>query len=226
MSDREAFLAAIRDAPDDFGPYLVFADWLEETGQELDDLHAKMIRLSVDCELRTVAGQDVPKELHDAATLATCHYRSRLIDNPILDYGTLIAFRAGFIDHINCFSWAWEGGKNLFPNYPLDDPDAGGIHAEGFGKLVVACHPSPKVWYLDAVVSQEMQFPHGATASSQLFYLDSPTRFRAVREMLGQDEVRQDSISFSFPSRDYLEHTLSRWANELARRDAQLPPVT
>jgi len=33
VSDRDAFLAAIHDAPDDDAPRLVFADWLEENGE-------------------------------------------------------------------------------------------------------------------------------------------------------------------------------------------------
>lgn len=35
MSDREAFIAALRDAPDDRDAHLVFSDWLEENGEPL-----------------------------------------------------------------------------------------------------------------------------------------------------------------------------------------------
>src|SRR5687767_11912611 len=41
MSDRDAFLAAIRAAPDDDAPRLVFADWLAERG---DPACAELIR--------------------------------------------------------------------------------------------------------------------------------------------------------------------------------------
>ncbi|HKA08337.1 MAG TPA: TIGR02996 domain-containing protein [Gemmataceae bacterium] len=44
MSDRDAFLAAIHDAPDDDAPRLVFADWLEENGQSE---RAELIRIQI-----------------------------------------------------------------------------------------------------------------------------------------------------------------------------------
>jgi uncharacterized protein (TIGR02996 family) len=46
MTHDEAFLQAIRDAPDDDAPRLIYADWLEEHGQEA---RAELIR--VQCEL-------------------------------------------------------------------------------------------------------------------------------------------------------------------------------
>ena len=45
MSDRDAFLAAIHDAPDDDAPRLVFADWLEERG-EVE--RAEFIRIQIE----------------------------------------------------------------------------------------------------------------------------------------------------------------------------------
>ncbi len=44
LDEREAFLRAIFDAPDDDAPRLVYADWLEEHGEEIA---AKAIRLSI-----------------------------------------------------------------------------------------------------------------------------------------------------------------------------------
>ncbi|QEL19526.1 TIGR02996 domain-containing protein [Limnoglobus roseus] len=46
LEEREAFLRAIFDAPDDDVPRLVYADWLEENGEEVA---AKAIRLSISC---------------------------------------------------------------------------------------------------------------------------------------------------------------------------------
>src|SRR5262245_28245352 len=46
MSEREAFLQAILDAPADDAPRLVYADWLEDRGEAA---HAELIR--VQCEL-------------------------------------------------------------------------------------------------------------------------------------------------------------------------------
>src|SRR5439155_15011937 len=55
MSDREALLAAIRAAPDDDLPRLVYADWLEETAGSLPPMErpsagdrAAFIRLQVE----------------------------------------------------------------------------------------------------------------------------------------------------------------------------------
>src|SRR5687767_11671931 len=47
MSDRDAFLAAIRAAPADDAPRLVYADWLDEHGQP--DL-AEFIRVQIEIE--------------------------------------------------------------------------------------------------------------------------------------------------------------------------------
>jgi uncharacterized protein (TIGR02996 family) len=58
MDDRQAFLNAVLDAPDDDGPRLVYADWLEER----DDPYGEFIR--VQCELAQLdraAKKEVPK---------------------------------------------------------------------------------------------------------------------------------------------------------------------
>src|SRR5688572_2816258 len=47
MSDRDALLAAIRDAPADDAPRLVYADWLDENG---DPERAEFIRLQVEID--------------------------------------------------------------------------------------------------------------------------------------------------------------------------------
>src|SRR4051794_488825 len=45
MSDRDALLAAIRQAPRDDAPRLVYADWLDENG---DSDRAEFIRLQIE----------------------------------------------------------------------------------------------------------------------------------------------------------------------------------
>jgi uncharacterized protein (TIGR02996 family) len=47
MNEREAFLKAICENPDDDTPRLVFADWLQENGNEHDRARAEFIRLQV-----------------------------------------------------------------------------------------------------------------------------------------------------------------------------------
>src|SRR5271166_1502115 len=52
MSNEEAFLAAIREFPDDNVPRLIYADWLEERG----DPRAKFLRM--ECLLKNASPQD------------------------------------------------------------------------------------------------------------------------------------------------------------------------
>jgi len=56
MSDRAAFIRAIVAAPDDDIPRLVFADWLEESGDESDRARAEFIR--VQCESASLPADD------------------------------------------------------------------------------------------------------------------------------------------------------------------------
>src|SRR4051794_4771556 len=49
MTDESAFLAAVRDAPEDDGPRLVYADWLDEQGDP--DLSARAELIRVQCGL-------------------------------------------------------------------------------------------------------------------------------------------------------------------------------
>lgn len=58
MSDRSAFLVAIIAAPDDDTPRLVFADWLQERGE---DARAEFIR--VQCELARLRNTKVPRKV-------------------------------------------------------------------------------------------------------------------------------------------------------------------
>lgn len=57
MGDDEALLAAIRDKPDDDAPRLIYADFLEEHGQ---DLRAKWIRRQIEVA-RKPNGRDIAK---------------------------------------------------------------------------------------------------------------------------------------------------------------------
>jgi uncharacterized protein (TIGR02996 family) len=87
MSDRDAFLAAIRAAPDDDAPRLVYADWLEENGDgDLADFIRLQIeieafrrpdsdldrwrRATIDLHIESPVPDDFPAELHRYAELA------------------------------------------------------------------------------------------------------------------------------------------------------------
>lgn len=58
MNERDAFLRAICENPDDDTPRLVFADWLQEHGE---DERAEFIRLQ--CEAARLATDDIRREL-------------------------------------------------------------------------------------------------------------------------------------------------------------------
>jgi uncharacterized protein (TIGR02996 family) len=75
MSDEAAFLKAIQDYPDDDGPRLVYADWLEERGGPANAARALFIRLQ--CE-RARLPTDDPRRLdlllrEEQLLLAHCH---------------------------------------------------------------------------------------------------------------------------------------------------------
>jgi uncharacterized protein (TIGR02996 family) len=56
MSEREALFRAILEGPDDDAVRLVFADWLDENGDEADRKRAELIRLQ--CELANLPDDD------------------------------------------------------------------------------------------------------------------------------------------------------------------------
>jgi uncharacterized protein (TIGR02996 family) len=62
LDEREAFLRAIFDTPDDDTPRLVYADWLDEHG---DPVFAAFIRLA--CEYARTPAEDVDRRGHLAA---------------------------------------------------------------------------------------------------------------------------------------------------------------
>lgn len=66
MSDQDSFLQAIREAPGDPAPALIYADWLEEHGRAD---RAEFIRLSVDLDGRDLRDPDRPGIKHRAAEL-------------------------------------------------------------------------------------------------------------------------------------------------------------
>jgi uncharacterized protein (TIGR02996 family) len=89
---RAAFLEAIRAAPDDDGPRLVFADWLDERGETE---HAELIRAQ--CRL----GQ-LPKRSAAARRLAG---RARELERLLVERiapppGVALRWARGFVDRV------------------------------------------------------------------------------------------------------------------------------
>lgn len=76
MTDEDAFLKAICDAPDDDTPRLVFADWLQERGNPFDTAWASLIRVQVGAA--TAAPVEEREALRArAALIATPFFRDR-----------------------------------------------------------------------------------------------------------------------------------------------------
>ncbi len=108
MTEHEPFLRTIIERPDDDGPRLVYADWLEEQG-ECD--RAEFIR--VQCELATSRNGGMP-----AIHFSNLRLRERELQGKhwekwvpeILALGRFDAkFRRGFVEEITCSWEAWGG---------------------------------------------------------------------------------------------------------------------
>src|SRR5687767_2099915 len=97
MSDAHALLAAIRAAPDDDAPRLVYADWLDENGQPA---RAEFIR--VQCEL---ARRESPELRRREAELLTAHHD--MFAGPLAAPELRFRFHRGFIvgfGHLGVFA--------------------------------------------------------------------------------------------------------------------------
>jgi uncharacterized protein (TIGR02996 family) len=86
MSDATALLAAIRAAPKDDAPRLIFADWLDENGRPA---RAEFIR--VQCAL---ARKNSPALRRREAALLAAHYST--FAYPLATSGLLVRFYRGF----------------------------------------------------------------------------------------------------------------------------------
>jgi uncharacterized protein (TIGR02996 family) len=108
MSDRRAFLEAIRAAPEDDTPRLIYADWLEEHGQgETDRDRAEFIRAQ--CALARLrygspehAARERPLQARDAELRARHQkaWAAELNLPPSRD--TRCRFRRGMVERVSC----------------------------------------------------------------------------------------------------------------------------
>ena len=106
MSDAPALLAAIRAAPDDDAPRLVYADWLDEHG---DPARAEFIR--VQCEL---ARHDSPALRRREAELLAAHHDK--FAGPLAAPPLRFRFHRGFVvgfGHIGVFRTTIKGSGEV-----------------------------------------------------------------------------------------------------------------
>lgn len=98
MNHEHAFLQAIREAPHDDAPRLIYADWLEEQGGAARTARAAFIRIQ--CRLAELAEDDPARnDLEDEAAELLIEYEEEWTQ-PLHDIAEDWRFSRGFIEHI------------------------------------------------------------------------------------------------------------------------------
>jgi uncharacterized protein (TIGR02996 family) len=97
MSDEEALFAAILAHPDEDTPRLVYADWLQEHG---DEPRADFIRLQIERERLTPADPQFPTVLRRERTLFAHHKARWLMPLQVMLPGASMKFRRGFVEEL------------------------------------------------------------------------------------------------------------------------------
>ncbi len=98
MNHEQAFLQAIREAPDDDAPRLIYADWLEEQGGASRAARADFIRIQ--CRLDEMPDDDPARDrLEDEATDLLAEYEAEWTE-PLHGIAEDWRFSRGFIERI------------------------------------------------------------------------------------------------------------------------------
>jgi uncharacterized protein (TIGR02996 family) len=118
MTDRDAFLAAIRAEPDEDTPRLAFADWLDEQGTKPDQFQADFIRTA--CRLARgepwssdwiVLNEHHAKLARRIPEAWTAHLKGRVIASD---------FERGFVGHVTMYSKRFVAeAEKLFDRDPI-----------------------------------------------------------------------------------------------------------
>src|SRR5262245_7595251 len=104
MTADDPFLLTIRDRPDDDGPRLVYADWLEERG---DCDRAELIRLQCRGE-------------HEPRVRELVHLYGKSWAGPAARHTYSIAFRRGFVEEITiCARTLLRHAEEIFAGAPI-----------------------------------------------------------------------------------------------------------
>jgi uncharacterized protein (TIGR02996 family) len=102
MNESSAFIRMISDNPDDDVPRLVYADWLEESGEELNMARAEFIRLDIRMH-RLPPGDDERRELREKDwALMMPHAQAWWNELPKIEGLTWGWFERGFVKHVIC----------------------------------------------------------------------------------------------------------------------------
>src|SRR5689334_1385738 len=108
MPDRDAFIRAIIENPDDDAPRLIYADWLDERG---DAARAEFIRVQCQlCDTTLAAEERMRLERRERSLLRKHRGQWQAeVGVPLLGLG---AFYRGFLDAVGMNGWeALEHGE-------------------------------------------------------------------------------------------------------------------
>lgn len=124
MTDRDALLAAVLAAPDDDLPRLVYADWLEETGQPANAARAAFVRLQVEAE-RHPAGSteraDLLRRADEVFALYGAGWQAELPEW-VTWRDTEVGYRRGFVEVVAATPRRlFRDGHELFAAAPITD---------------------------------------------------------------------------------------------------------
>jgi uncharacterized protein (TIGR02996 family) len=110
MTERDAFLQAIIEAPHDDTPRLIFADWLDEHG-EAD--RAELVRLQ--CRLAKMANSDAELQGREAELLKRA---DAWMESISFDRGR-VTFRRGFVEAVTCSCFTLHTLGDAFALHPI-----------------------------------------------------------------------------------------------------------
>ena len=160
-SEKSAFIASIKDAPDDDAPRLIYADWLDEHGEPE---RAEFIR--VQCEIDRRKDQngnwkrefnvlDLPPILEREKELLTQFYYWDTLPFPsycaTLHLGALTnnrrVFRRGFIHSITCTAADWlQHGDAICERHPVREVRlTGELNPFEIGRLLAETGCTPEL---------------------------------------------------------------------------------
>jgi uncharacterized protein (TIGR02996 family) len=153
MSESEALLRAILDAPDDDAPRLVYADWLDEHG---DAARAAFIRAQVELARLTPEDPTRTRIVQSERTLLNANRAEWIRWLP--DWASAHDFRRGFVAWIRCDarSFLAQGDdvrrKTPLEGVRLDGPDDIAVPVfrsrvlEGLRSLTLSINVPPLAW--------------------------------------------------------------------------------
>jgi uncharacterized protein (TIGR02996 family) len=114
MTHDEAFLAAVREAPDDDAPRLLYADWLEERG----DPRGAFIRAQ--CVLERFDPADPVRQELEEQTAALLGRHEKEWTAPLREMASDWRFRRGFVEEVTVSGADFlRRGGDLFAAFPV-----------------------------------------------------------------------------------------------------------